>query len=571
MLIMLREPLPDGARQQADFAALAGTDVSTYNVRVPVQTRSNNIEYVIYHLPQPLEYGVEPGKTGSPVFGIFTMIGNEQFAMRARLLTADLQESVPLPSMFGDDDAKYYWDEAADKMRAIRPTDAWGATTNPAVRDRVFILEQDLLAVINDRVVVQLLMRYLGALFEASDKYLKTDNDTDIFFRILERHRFPHIERQTRKTLWNVSRAQLELLVHILARHIEGSSHITEPDKTALQSTLSTLSSFVTSLASQAWPVRPAQVPSTGQVGPVERLRSSVTEAMRSLGAFTILKRGPSPSSVPGDESAPSFGQASASVTPDTAQGINNVSAVQTAEAGNEPTPMPPVVGVSDQYVPVVQPPVSLTPAEDANVRVPDAGTEPAPIPASIAGSDRAALDLHTSPPEGGTDAVSQVAEAGDPISAPLAEEFLRPSPEQPSASEIKPMPAPPSTLPLRDLTTDEMQAIPEAIEPDATPRGDIIPVMPSTTVRETLASGSDKQLPPVPNNAQPSSDTVSQTSDKRPGARSFLESIRSRLSPKRQPKADRVVSEPVKSRGLSFWKSRKKSGGSRSPRGRRV
>ena len=166
---------------------------------------------MITHLPQPLEYGIEPGKSGSPIFGIFTIDGNAQFAMRARLMTADLQESVPLPSMFGDDDTKYYWDEAADKMRGVRPSDAWGSTTNPAVRDRIFILEQDLLAVMDDKAAVKLLLSYLGALFEASDKYLKTDNDTDIFFRILERHRFPHIERQTKKRLWNIAHSQLSL------------------------------------------------------------------------------------------------------------------------------------------------------------------------------------------------------------------------------------------------------------------------------------------------------------------------------------------------------------------------
>ena len=564
MLIMLREPLPEGARQQADFAALAGTDVSTYNVKVPVQTRSNNIEYVISHLPQPLEYGVEPGKSGSPVFGIFTMIGDEKFAMRGRLLTADLQESVPLPSMFGDDEAKYYWDEAADKMRAIRPTDAWGATTNPAVRDRTFILEQDLLAVMNDKLVVQLLMRYLGALFEASDKYLKTDNDTDIFFRILERHRFPHIERQTRKTLWNVSRAHLELLVHILARHIEGSSHITEPDKTALQSTLSTLSSFVTSVTSQAWPVRPAQVPRAGQVGPVQRLRDSVAQAMHSLGAFAT-KQTSSASNDSGDESAPSVGQEA-----------DNDTAIQTVEADRRPAPVPPVMGSSDQNVPLRQ--ASLIPdtAVNAAIQTSEAGTGPVPIPSITASSEQAAPDLHTLTPEEGIDAASRVAEAGDPISVPShAEETMGPSAEQPSASESGPRPQPPAPPPPpRELTSDEVQPTPEAIEPDATPRADVqaATVMPPTAVRETSASGPDKQLPPVPSVAQPPADTLSQVSDKRPGAKSFLESIRSRLSPRSKTKAEQnPVSKPVKSRGLSFWKSRKKSGGSRSPRGRRV
>ena len=406
MLIMLKEPQEEGQRQHTDFVALAGTDISTYNVKVPVKTPSHNIEYVITHLPQPLEYGIEPGKSGSPIFGIFTIDGNAQFAMRARLMTADLQESVPLPSMFGDDDTKYYWDEAADKMRGVRPSDAWGSTTNPAVRDRIFILEQDLLAVMDDKAAVKLLLSYLGALFEASDKYLKTDNDTDIFFRILERHRFPHIERQTKKRLWNIAHSQLELIVQILARHIEGSSHITEPDRTALHSTLSTLSSFVTSVSSQAW--SPAPLPNPGLAGPAQRLRSSVGEAMRSLGAY-IGRRNPGSGSGPNDQDSPSTEQLP--VYQPAGPGIDDVIRTGEAgtgtatgdqsEAGREPAP---VIAIGDQSA--TYKPATLhiddndgeagtyTAIGDQN----EAGREPAPIPPVIASGDQSATDNGSTP-----------------------------------------------------------------------------------------------------------------------------------------------------------------------------
>ncbi|CAL8461316.1 g847 [Coccomyxa elongata] len=604
MLIMLKEPQEEGEREKAEFAALAGTDIGTYNVKVPVKTPSHNIEYVITHLPQPLEYGIEPGKSGSAIFGIFTIDGNAQFAMRARLLTADLQESVPLPSMFGDDDTKYYWDEAADKMRGVRPTDAWGSTTNPAVRDRIFILEQDLLAVMDDKAAVKLLLSYLGALFEASDKYLKTDNDTDIFFRILERHRFPHIERQTKKRLWNISHSQLELIVQILARHIEGSSHITEPDRTALHSTLSTLSSFVTSVSSQAW--SPAPLPNPDLAGPAQRLRSSVAEAMRSLGAY-IGKRNPDSSSGPSDQGSPSTGQAP--VYQPTSSDIDDVvrtgeAGTSTAtsdhsEAGSEPAPIPPIVGTSDESAPSKrQAPSSLTPdaQEGAVIQTVEAGRGPAPIPSIIASSDHAGPEFQA-PPGEDMDATNQVAEAGDPISAPLhVEGTIRPSPGQPSDVESEPTESGTSSKltslralnyetpylkrPLwkRELSghqkgLDEMQAIPEAVELDATTPADVqsATVMPSTAVRETPASNLDKPLPPPPNIAPPLSDTVSQTTDKKPRAKSFLESVRSRLSPRPQSKPEQPVTKPAKGRGFSLFRRSKKSGGTQSPRRSRV
>ena len=617
MLIMLKEPQEEGQRQHTDFVALAGTDISTYNVKVPVKTPSHNIEYVITHLPQPLEYGIEPGKSGSPIFGIFTIDGNAQFAMRARLMTADLQESVPLPSMFGDDDTKYYWDEAADKMRGVRPSDAWGSTTNPAVRDRIFILEQDLLAVMDDKAAVKLLLSYLGALFEASDKYLKTDNDTDIFFRILERHRFPHIERQTKKRLWNIAHSQLELIVQILARHIEGSSHITEPDRTALHSTLSTLSSFVTSESSHAW--SPAPLPNPGLAGPAQRLRSSVGEAMRSLGAY-IGRRNPGSGSGPNDQDSPSteqlpvyqpagpgiddvirtgeagtgtatgdqseagrepapviaIGDQSATYKPATLHIDDNDGEAGTYtaigdqnEAGREPAPIPPVIASGDQsatdngstpvYKPAYKPATShiddIFRTGEAGTGTAEAGSEPAAIPLVIgtSGQTPATPDVHT-PPE-------KDMKADKPVEALLQDgETTRPSPEQPSALESKPL----LPLPLspgegnsgffsgKDFPADTRVPDPLEWKP--------LPSLPSTPPPRALNS-EDMQA----------SDTESQTTDKKPGAKSFLESIRSRLSPKRQSKAqskpEESVSKPPKGRGFSLFRRSKKSGGSRSPR----
>ena len=191
----------------------------------------------------------------------------------------------------------------------------------------------------------------------------------------------------------------------------------------------------------------------------------------------------------------------------------------------------------------------------EAGTGTAEAGSEPAAIPLVIgtSGQTPATPDVHT-PPE-------KDMKADKPVEALLQDgETTRPSPEQPSALESKPL----LPLPLspgegnsgffsgKDFPADTRVPDPLQWKP--------LPSLPSTPPPRALNS-EDMQA----------SETETQTTDKKPEAKSFLESIRSRLSPKRQSKAqskpEQPISKPPKGRGFSLFRRSKKSGGSRSPR----
>ena len=210
------------------------------------QQNENNISFIVSRLSPPKKYNIitKIGDSETDVWGMFykTKETENVFDMMAVRVTRTIDD-VGFESRKQKPALKYSF--SPQDMGMI----TFSVKKNVIDNKRLTRINEGIKNSVLTKKTQDLLIKYLTDLYDATKKYILTEKDPNIFYDTLKRLKFNKTERSLRKSLWDSSNTDMEILLCKYRNQIkEIKNDVSNIDSQSLKMVLEVLVSFLQDL-----------------------------------------------------------------------------------------------------------------------------------------------------------------------------------------------------------------------------------------------------------------------------------------------------------------------------------